>query len=47
MLYEVITIDAIAEWNESKAVALIIQHIANTGELIADGWVDDGNAAPE
>ena len=34
-------IEAIAEWDEEKAVSLITQHIANTGELIAEGWADE------
>ncbi len=34
-------IEAIAEWDEDKAVHLITQHIANTGELIAEGWNDE------
>ena len=34
-------IEAIAEWDEAKAVRLIQQHIAATGELVAEGWDDD------
>jgi DNA-binding GntR family transcriptional regulator len=34
-------IEAIAEWDEDKAVSLITQHIANAGELIAEGWSDE------
>ncbi len=34
-------IEAIAEWDEAKAVSLIQQHIAATGELVAEGWDDD------
>jgi DNA-binding GntR family transcriptional regulator len=34
-------IEAIAAWDEPRALRLIEQHIAATGELIAEGWVDD------
>ncbi|GAB4410562.1 MAG: GntR family transcriptional regulator [Anaerolineae bacterium] len=34
-------IEAIAAWDEPRALHLIEQHIAATGELIAEGWVDD------
>jgi DNA-binding GntR family transcriptional regulator len=40
-------IEAIAEWDEEKAVGLITQHIANTGELIAEGWIDEEDAESE
>lgn len=33
-------IEAIAAWDEPRALQLIEQHIAATGELIAEGWVD-------
>ena len=33
-------IEAIAAGDEDRAVALIEQHIAATGELIAEGWVE-------
>ena len=33
-------IEAIADGNEEKAVALIQQHIAASGDLIAEGWDD-------
>lgn len=34
-------IEAIAAWDEPRALRLIEQHIAATGGLIAEGWVDD------
>lgn len=34
-------IEAIADGDEARAVSLIQQHIAATGELIAEGWIDE------
>lgn len=36
-------IEAIAEQDEQRAVALIKEHIGNTGQLIAEGWDDEEN----
>jgi DNA-binding GntR family transcriptional regulator len=38
-------IDAIETQESDKAVELIEQHVAASGELIAEGWHDDGGGA--
>jgi DNA-binding GntR family transcriptional regulator len=34
-------VDAIAAWDEENAIALIEQHVAASGELIAEEWTED------